>query len=539
MSLEDVDYMIENSVKDSIVIFADSASRNTDVFPNPENYVIEFDQPIRNVYGIEVLDVTVPATVWNINYTNNAFAFSRVFPSNGFNRDNFLNLFDAVQHDRAFSRLWEGKFNSDIYICTNSRNYDALKQSVPNVDASYNIILCKYVIFQSTNNNLQSSTHSIKKTNNSDTSNTNVHTFSYDANTYDILTSDPYYSVILNKSYVIALDMSLIYFDHFYVSDLSLKNVVTSEPLYDMHISNTYFYIEEGDYDSLSLQQYLIKSMQLLAAEKPPLIPVQNTKSGNIGKQAIMSWRCDEIESPFIFDIEKSSCGGVLGFSRNAKDNEEHLYKKLNHKTNKKLFMSQPVTVSGLNNELVQDNTLTPPGLINLLGLRYMLLRIPEIEQHMNSSFSYNKHFPGIALIKLNSGNNSVMQLRFDFVNLVRKPFHPIGKLSKLHMKFETNNGELYDFKGIDHTIVFMFKIYTPKASARPAISLLNPNYNPNVLDFIVERDAHNEGDNDGDDQMMTKRQMTNDDDFINTRRMIQEQSRFAYSSDEEDDDED
>jgi hypothetical protein len=32
---------------------------------------------------------------------------------------------------------------------------------------------------------------------------------------------------------------------------------------------------------------------------------------------------------------------------------------------------------------------------------------------------------------------------------------------------------------------------------------------------------------------------MTNDDDFINTRRMIQEQSRFAYSSDEEDDDED
>jgi len=93
-------------------------------------------------------------------------------------------------------------------------------------------------------------------------------------------------------------------------------------------------------------------------------------------------------------------------------------------------------------------------------------------------------------LFKLTS-TNDVAQLRFDFINLIKKPFHPIGKLSKITMNFTLSDGTLYDFKGVDFQVLISIKYYAAKNKTEKDLnqvkSILNPNYNPDYLTYITE----------------------------------------------------
>jgi hypothetical protein len=145
--------------------------------------------------------------------------------------------------------------------------------------------------------------------------------------------------------------------------------------------------------------------------------------------------------------------------------------------------------------------TLDAPGLINLMGVRYITLRCPEIEDHICSTGKYGAYSTGIGVFKL-LNSNQVVQLRFDFVNLVRKPFHPIGRLSRLTLRFELSDGTLYDFKGIDNQLLLTIKYYSPSprrpgdpaAPGGPAdgvvVSTLNPDYDPDFVRYVARRDA-------------------------------------------------
>ena len=71
MSIEDVDYMKQNSIKENYTFIVDSKFRNQEEHPNPNNYVVNFDIPFKNVFGIEILDVSVPKTMYNIDNDTN------------------------------------------------------------------------------------------------------------------------------------------------------------------------------------------------------------------------------------------------------------------------------------------------------------------------------------------------------------------------------------------------------------------------------------------------------------------------------------
>lgn len=105
----------------------------------------------------------------------------------------------------------------------------------------------------------------------------------------------------------------------------------------------------------------------------------------------------------------------------------------------------------------------------------------------MLGSYANFKYAPGIGLFKLTS-SNSLMNLRFDFVNIVRKPFHPIGKLGKLTLAFENPDTSLYDFKGVDHVLMISIKYYAPKNITRVPKSVLNPQYLPNILEYQLKQ---------------------------------------------------
>jgi hypothetical protein len=154
-------------------------------------------------------------------------------------------------------------------------------------------------------------------------------------------------------------------------------------------------------------------------------------------------------------------------------------------------------------------------------------MRCKEIEDHLLGSSAYTQYSPGIGLFKLAAATADITHLRFDFVNLVRKPFHPIGKLSKLSVRFEVRDGLTYDFKGVNHQILFVLKFLVPRTQQRPPRSVLNPNYNPDFITYMsTSRNIEYKEDSDNEEEFKDEKYETN------YKKDLQ---KYDYSSSEED----
>jgi hypothetical protein len=90
-------------------------------------------------------------------------------------------------------------------------------------------------------------------------------------------------------------------------------------------------------------------------------------------------------------------------------------------------------------------HTIIAPGTYNLIGERYIILRCPEIEENSFRSLAYSNHFLGLAMFRL--GVNGLSDNPVSHIKVPTREFHPIGKLSRLSFRFETINGNIYDFK--------------------------------------------------------------------------------------------
>jgi hypothetical protein len=78
------------------------------------------------------------------------------------------------------------------------------------------------------------------------------------------------------------------------------------------------------------------------------------------------------------------------------------------------------------------------------------------------------------------------------------REFHPIGKLSKLTLSFQRQDGSLYDFKGLNHTIVVAIYYYEVIQKSLFEHSILNPNYKADVVNYLYKQEDQ---DAESDDQ--------------------------------------
>ena len=138
--------------------------------------------------------------------------------------------------------------------------------------------------------------------------------------------------------------------------------------------------------------------------------------------------------------------------------------------------------------------------MVYFIGDKYVILRCPEIEDHLYSSLSYSKHNLGIAKFRVNSlGYNDGALI---ITKMPVREFHPIGKLNNIHLIFQTNNGMSYDFKGINHNIVFAIYYYEPTISKIENFnSILNPNYKPNYNDYLYTTEEQDDDDDEEKDE--------------------------------------
>lgn len=446
MPIEDIDFLEGNSELDSTLFFLDSASRDHTVFPNPAEYVVQFSESIKLVVGIDILDATIPASMYVVDSHSDSLPVITL--SRCSTKEEPIKLFDGINSD-PFTMLMVSTNNVFCFL-------------VDEIDLGK--VLLAY-----------DSSHS-----------TQINNSKLCVNV-----------IIVRNTQMRASDPNTNTMYHFASSDV-MEELATSVNIL-LCIKKSIVKFERGNYDIVSLMSQVATSLRAVCITNDQPDPsfqafdVISTSSSTVALQG--KYAITNSTNSFILDMRSmsSSISSVLGFSTLPLNNAVALglgYCSINSmKQGFGSVMSDSIMSSCFSNKVYINqsiNMVVAPGIANLLGVRYIVLRCPEIEQHLYSGMTFGSHSTGIGVFKLPSGNE-VSNLRFDFVSLVRKPFHPIGRVSRLTFRFEMNDGSLYDFKGINTQLLMAVKFLSPGKRVPITKSVLNPDYNPDFLKYMSQ----------------------------------------------------
>lgn len=136
------------------------------------------------------------------------------------------------------------------------------------------------------------------------------------------------------------------------------------------------------------------------------------------------------------------------------------------------------------------------PGVVDLTGDRFLIVRCPEVETYTvrGERLASEAIHPGIGLLAL--GTYGFTEARLDFFHAKPRTLQtPISRLSKLTIRLESQNGNLYPTRGCDHTLLLCVRTAVPKHVRTPANSrsLLAPGYDPDVWKYRREVETRNQ----------------------------------------------
>ena len=547
MPVEDIQFLKSNGVKESYIFMIDSKDRDKQIYQTPSEFVVNFEMPFRNVVGMDIIDASIPRTMYNIDVSNNTLAF--LIHDTSFDtstlRESMFTIVKIEPGDYTVQTLIPA-LNSVLKMQINGSGVQIAitASSVSNPPDIKNLIqfTCpRPFIF---NMNQTSSTiaevlgfDEFPQT--TEDSKTNIN---QRYNTLYIPVSD-YASRILKCTATVSdIERELLNSkDPYQVANAkTIANAASVEAITigPIGINKQIFHsVDIVDYNGAAYTIFngprgVIHTYSGLIAQSFSLTSVGYLTKFNVAFSSgtIATWKIlsganiSTAVELYTGTIAVSSTDGTLSDSADlnnilqigtywlvlvATDCSVYYNDVLNNSIYfKPMLVSQntitPVYTSLDTNGIyynmsativVSDpyHTIVAPGIYNLVGERYIVLRCPEIEQASFRNLSYTKHTIGLAKFKL--GIVGYSENRFDFSTVPLREFHPIGKLTKLTLRYERPNGELYDFKGVNNTLTIALKYYEPvqKEVFQP---LLNPNY---LEDFSAYRQR--EEDQEGDSQ--------------------------------------
>jgi hypothetical protein len=129
MSVEDIRYLKNNSIRQSFIALIDSSRRDLMAYPEPNSYTIELDIPIKNVVGIEIIESSVPRTMYSVDKYNNTFYY---YIHSNFNTDECNNVINIME-------------NSNILNYEKDPTYNGIFKKLEMKNGDYNInTFCEY-----------------------------------------------------------------------------------------------------------------------------------------------------------------------------------------------------------------------------------------------------------------------------------------------------------------------------------------------------------------------------------------------------------
>ena len=441
--MDDVHYLRKHASEESFLFLVDSSMRDTSVYAQPNEYEIQFNSPFRNVVGLDLIDASIPRT----EYLLEAGANSLVYTHSG-------NVHTAV--------LPPGDYNSaQLLEAINARTQPKLSvkaASAPNE-------LSNKVYFVSDGPfTIHSSRSSIKK--------------------------------------VLGLGLADLV-SGASAGVLGIRTVVTGPlptqdevPVSTLPIRQKFSVASSG----------VLSAARLFAHSATANTPVDVVVVDAVTSQLVATGTFLTGESNFEQLVatlaSTSSCtpgreyhvivGSPTGATVYVSTNGLEVSRALAPSPSGTWWGSAQWSPGDAEAQISVDLDLAldgylvdSPGLVNLTGERYVLIRCPEIEQQLYRDRAYEKVHAGMGMVKL--GGYGFQEQRYDFVSFPpRRLSTPIGKLGKLTFKLEKSDGTAYNTHGIDHHILLVVRYLEMTATPDLSSNILNPNYAPHIPNLLT-----------------------------------------------------
>ena len=617
MSIEDINYLKNNSIKQNYTFLIDSTDRDRDKFPNPNKYVVEFTVPFKNVIGMEIIDASIPRTMYNIDVENNLIYYylgtneeDNVI-KNGVTEKIACNL---IKYNCSYIDSYTLLENSGYIELSNNINiyniyanyvntygnetliggneigitysFKVKAEAIYNYDYSKDNTYCifsfgYYHLWNQTNTNYTAMTVNVLKKiegelydiqfiigdgtiegdkniiANVDLSEEVHICWTILENKWNIYISNNSLSLNIVQQFTVKKTIKNVFYIKKYIgrslsAPITLNKTGNNYKGYwndgaKMYIKDFKIYNRELKTNEIALcrNNTIIKGLTIWYKlydndtknygenEYINYIDIFNKISIDTGDYTLKTFLLNYEEKedseigfkkhsepaeltnlidiysrlPFILDMERSTIYENLGFDLyNSINplyiNDRYQYKSI-YNTDRRMYKMFHSIINTKLTKVIDNiefdkNIITSPGIVYLIGNKYIVLKCPEIEEHLFGSLSYSKYSLGLAKFRVdNVGINSE---RLAITKLPIREFHPIGKLSRISLRFETNKGLLYDFKGVNHNIVFAIYYYEPKQNKFPEGSILNPEYKMNYIDYQYYQEEI-EGDSDDENE--------------------------------------
>jgi len=478
--MEDVDYAIEHCDTDTYILNVDSADRDRLRFPTPAEYGIQFSEPFRMVHGIEVLDASIPNTMYTVDTHNNTLAvvLARL---NIFRQVDYLTILEELQTVPEVVEMVDLMQPPQDLVTAGflvDRDSDS---SVPAAASTTSaVMLVRRCTF----------TGVLVERLHDDTTrgSSSELVFWHEGRRYRLLSPgvagvgasvlDLTAALLDGRVYMIGdtMDLGLVDMVYYRVfrTTQTFVNFVQDQKLHECFFQTVLLEASIGNYDVINFQEELLTQLRTLDTG----IDVRPVSANNVSQRNQFMYTCSS-DTGFVFNMKRSGLRVILGFDEFTRaDGHSGSYRRISFRDNYQLF-------GAIFDSTLEKNRITSPGIMDFSGTRYITLHCIELEDIMYSSLAFGSSSTGIGVFKLgSSSNNEVTFLRFDFTKFYKKPFHPVGRLTRLTFRFELPDGTPYDFKGINHNMLILLKYYVPRLRIFNSPSQLNPNYLPDVLAY-------------------------------------------------------
>lgn len=498
-TIEDVDFLKKNSTKQDYIFLVDSKDRNKKSYPTPSEYVVDFSAPFQNVIGINVIDATIPRTMYNIDIYNNTLSFA-IFDIPAHSNYHLATLEPGDYSIQSF--IVELNTKLSMYLNNNSNlpyvSITAAALSTPPDVKNKLTFSCPYPFsFDMANSTVAESLGFDEHT-------VQTETINYIPNGEQIFNSvdKPFASFSNDTTFIDANAFDLFEGPRGVIRLERLTEPIAQKFYVPFQTNLTRVYAALYT-DQLSTSNFASFTIQTDNNNTPS---GSNIGSGNIAVSFTDGSLSDSsyLSTPLAQD---TSYWVVFNSNQNM-----NLYYNdtLTSSTTLKLYRNnQWISLDDTTNQIYYQlsiriqatndyHKITAPGIYSLVGERYIILRCPEIEDNSFRSLAYTKYNLGIAKFRL--GVVGYREERFDYSSVPIREFHPIGRLGRLTLRFQLPDGRLYDFKGVNHTVTFSVRYLEPTANIDFKKSIINTNYNGNFLEYQYTQQQQEE---DSDDQDM------------------------------------
>lgn len=563
MPIEDLDFLYQNSVKENIIILIDSEKRDQTIWNEPNDFQINFVEPFKFIYGIDVLDVNIPRTMYSIETHNNNINF-KIGYGNILESDQYISL-SIDERDYTISEFID-ELNSVLNVYNVSAEVPITKVSEnrksilmfsntenpprPFVFNMLNSSIADNLGF----NKVSSTTHSDMYQN----IDANENLFASIPRSKEKYQIDYSYPPTKGSKAFARIqfhdDSKPIDFDLEDVEDAQIfsdaSSVIDIGQMVSFFISgisimdNTHslenepFAIYELDLSSVqsaSQRDANITSFETsmsLNLKRENMYDIHNVSGINTTNVTLLTTQPNvyKFDSNNSFHVDESSSDYTFKLIpiKNRGNVIHYIYSPNLRATN----IIYDITY-------IDSFELRSTGIIKLYGERYVTIHCDNIENHLRGSRMFDDYSPGLALVNL--GVQGYSQSRNDFYGVTYKEFHPIGKLNHMRFTVRRSDGNLYDFKNVNWHMLISVKYYVMKNVRHFNTSILNPNYNINFLEYQTNSQSlkNNEDMTDSNSDYDSNEDNIDEirfrDEYLKQERNLRQNYQEYYSNDEHD----